>query len=197
MDLGLVIPVLRRAANPSKWTDEQQTKLTRQLRYRCGKEENSTISIKRLEQLIPPRRNVLPKHLFSLCRTQVLRHLFCVNKGQVSMPAPRRAIMTNSRCIGFIKNCEKERNALRQMTGQRGTQQYPQSWGNVALADESLGILQTPKTKTRSLQLSAVHDIKEEEVEIEALAPTTGIINGIRLSLTLWSLIGLIILLMR
>jgi len=94
-----------------------------------------------------------------------------------------------------MENCEKEGNALRQMTAQRGTRQYPQSWGNLALADESLAVLQTPKAKTRSPQLSLVQDITEEEVE--ALAPATGIINGIRLSLTLWSLIGLIILLMR
>ena len=105
--------------------------------------------------------------------------------------------MTYSRCRGFMENCEKEGIALRQTTAQRETRQYPQSWGNLALADESLAVLQTPKAKTRSPQLSLVQDITEEEVEIEALAPTMGIINGIRLSLTLWSLIGLIILLMR
>jgi hypothetical protein len=38
---------------------------------------------------------------------------------------------------------------------------------------------------------------EEEEEEVDTLAPTTGIINGIRLSLTLWSFIVLIILLMR
>jgi hypothetical protein len=105
--------------------------------------------------------------------------------------------MTYSRCRGFRENCDKEGIALRQTTPQRETRQYPQSWGNLALADESLGVLQTPLAKTCSPQLSVVQDITEEEVEIEALAPTMGIINGIRLSLTLWSLIGLIILLMR
>ena len=42
-----------------------------------------------------------------------------------------------------------------------------------------------------------VQDSAEEEVEIEieALALTTGMINGVRLSLMLWSLIGVIILL--
>ena len=96
-----------------------------------------------------------------------------------------------------MANCDTEGNALRHRKGKRETRQYPQSWGNLALADESLAVLQTPKAKTRSPQLSLVQDITEEEVEIEALAPTMGIINGIRLSLTLWSLIGLIILLMR
>ena len=94
-----------------------------------------------------------------------------------------------------MENCDKEGIALKQTTAQRETRQYPQSWGNLALADESLAVLQTPKAKTRSPQLSLVQDITEEEVE--ALAPTMGIINGVRLSLTLWSLIGLIILLMR
>jgi len=71
--------------------------------------------------------------------------------------------------------------------------QHPQSRGNLALADNSLSILQKPQAKTRSPRLSVVHDITEEEVD--ALAPTTGFINGVRLSLTLWSLIGVIILL--
>jgi len=103
--------------------------------------------------------------------------------------------MTYSRCRGFMANCDTEGIALRQTPAQRETRKYPQSVGNLALADESLGVLQTPKAKTRSPRLSVVQDITEEEVD--ALATATGIINGIRLSLTLWSLIGLIILLMR
>lgn len=81
-----------------------------------------------------------------------------------------------------------------QTKGQRETRQYPRSVGNVALADESLGVLQKPTAKTRSPRLSVVPDITEE---VDALAPTTGMINGIRLSLTLWSLFGVIILLIR
>jgi len=96
---------------------------------------------------------------------------------------------------GVMANCEKEGNALMQTKKQLETRQYPQSWGNLALADESLDLLQMPKAKTRSPRLSVVQDITEEEVEIEALALTTGMINGVRLSLMLWSLIGVIILL--
>ena len=76
---------------------------------------------------------------------------------------------------------------------QRTLGPFPQSVGNVALADESLGLLQTPKTKTRSPQVRLAPDRTEEESEVEALAPTIGMINGIRLSLTLWSLIVIII----
>jgi len=94
-----------------------------------------------------------------------------------------------------MANCDKEGNALMQTKEKREPRQYPHSWGNIAIADESLGVLQTPKAKTRSPRLSLVQDMTEEEVD--ALAPTTGIVNGIRLSLTLWSLIVLIILLMR
>lgn len=82
-----------------------------------------------------------------------------------------------------------------QTKGQRDTRQYPHSWGNLALADESLALLQPPKAKIRSPRLSVGQDMTEEEVD--TLAPITGIVNGIRLSLTLWSLIVLIILLMR
>lgn len=103
--------------------------------------------------------------------------------------------MTYSRGSGFMANCDKEGNALMQTTGQWETRQYPQSWGNLALANESLLVLQPPKAKTHSPRLSMVRDIAEQEVEIEALALTTGMINGIRLSLMLWSLIGVIILL--
>ena len=70
---------------------------------------------------------------------------------------------------------------------------HPQSRGNLALADESLSILQKPQAKTRSPRLSVVRGITEEVVD--ALAPATGFINGVPLSLTLWSLIGVIILL--
>lgn len=96
-----------------------------------------------------------------------------------------------------MTNCNKEGNALRQTKGKRETRRYPQSWGNLALADENLAVLQIPKAKIRPPRLSVVQDITEEEAEIEALVPTMGIVNGIRLSLTLGSLIGLIILLMR
>lgn len=74
---------------------------------------------------------------------------------------------------------------------QRRLEQYPQSVGNVALAKESLGLLQTPKAKTRSPQVRLVQDMMEES-GVEALAPTIGMMNGIRLSLTLWSLIVII-----
>ena len=93
----------------------------------------------------------------------------------------------------FMANCEQEGNALMETKEQWETRQYPQSWGNVALADESLGVHQPPKAKIRSPRLSVVQDMTEEEVD--ALALTTGMINGIRLSLMLWSLIGVIILL--
>jgi hypothetical protein len=93
-----------------------------------------------------------------------------------------------------MANCEKEGNALMQTKGQRETRRYPQSWGNLALANESPDVLQTPTAKTRSPRLSVVQGIAEEEVD--ALALTTGVINGIRLSLMLWGLMGVIILLL-
>ena len=96
-----------------------------------------------------------------------------------------------------MANCEKEGNALMPTKGHREPRQYPHSWGNLALANQCLAVLQTPKAKTRSPRLSVVQDMMEDEGEFDALAPTTGIVNRIRLSLTLWSLIGLIILLMR
>ncbi len=83
------------------------------------------------------------------------------------------------------------------MKPKRATWPYPQSTGSLALADESRDVFQEPKAKPRIPQLRMVQGMTEEEVEIDALAPMTGIINGICLSLTLWGLIVLIIVLMR
>jgi hypothetical protein len=74
----------------------------------------------------------------------------------------------------------------------RTTRPYPLSVAHVASADESLGVHHTPKAKTRSQLSRLVQDWTEEESENEALAPTIGMINGIRLSFTLWSLIVVI-----
>jgi len=68
---------------------------------------------------------------------------------------------------------------------------YPRSVGNVAVAEESLGVLQIPTTNTHSPV--RVVEQRGTEDELEALAPTIGIINWVRLSLTLGSLIVLII----
>jgi len=73
---------------------------------------------------------------------------------------------------------------------------HPQSVGNVALADESLGGLHASRAKPLAPRLRVVRDVTEEEGETEALAPTMGMINGLRLSLTLWSLIVLLIVLL-
>ena len=83
------------------------------------------------------------------------------------------------------------------MKPKRATWLYPQSTGNLALADERWDVFQEPKAKPLAPQLRMVQDIAEVEEEVDALAPVTGIINGIRMSLTLWSLIVLIIVLMR
>jgi len=74
----------------------------------------------------------------------------------------------------------------------RKTLPYPQSVGNLALADDSLSLLHTTTAKPRSPQVRLVQDRTEEKSEVETLAPITGMMNGIRLSLTLWSLIVII-----
>lgn len=71
----------------------------------------------------------------------------------------------------------------------RETVTYPQSAGNLALADESLGVLQTLKAKTLSSVPNMVRNSTEETSEADALAPATGIIVGVGLSVILWCLI--------
>jgi hypothetical protein len=77
------------------------------------------------------------------------------------------------------------------------TGQYPQSVGNVALAEENLGMVQQPTAKLLSLVPGGAQDMAEDESEVDALAPATGIMVGIGLSIMLWSLIILVISLMR
>ena len=60
--------------------------------------------------------------------------------------------------------CDKDGNALTHRKGQREKWQYPRSWENLALADESLAVLQKPKAKILFHRLSVVQDITEEEV---------------------------------
>lgn len=77
------------------------------------------------------------------------------------------------------------------------TKKYPQSWGNLALADESLGLLQEAKAESPSSVLRVVQGTTDKDAEADALAPAIGILNGIRLSITLWLIIILCFLLIR
>ena len=74
----------------------------------------------------------------------------------------------------------------------RHTKTYPQSEGNVALADERLRVFQQPKAKTLSPVLGVAQDSTEEASKADALAPATGIMAGIGLSIMLWCLIILV-----
>ena len=74
----------------------------------------------------------------------------------------------------------------------REIKKYPQSEGNLALADESLGLLQKPKAKTLSPVLDVAQDITEDYPAVGAVSPATGITVGIGLSIMLWCLIILV-----
>jgi hypothetical protein len=78
-----------------------------------------------------------------------------------------------------------------QSTRHKRTITSPRSVGNVAFTEESLGVLQIPTTKTHSPV--RVVGQRSMEDELEALVPTIRIINGIRLSITLLSLLIVII----
>ena len=56
----------------------------------------------------------------------------------------------------------------------RTTRQYPRSVGNLALADESLGVLYIPKAKPLSVVLGVAPGMTEEVSEVTALAPVNG-----------------------
>jgi len=70
---------------------------------------------------------------------------------------------------------------------------YPQSWGNLVVDDESSYASQGPKARNLSLAPVAVRGIPEGESGVDSLGPAKGIILGLGLSITLWSVIILVI----
>jgi hypothetical protein len=66
----------------------------------------------------------------------------------------------------------------------------------VALADVTLEALLTPSCKAEKGALQVARDERKEEPDHDPLGSARGIANGLRLSITLWSFIVLIILLM-
>ncbi len=77
----------------------------------------------------------------------------------------------------------------------RGT--HPQSIANLALAQVTLEALLMPTGKAEERRSQVVRNERQEELEDDPLGPAKGIINGLRLSVTLWSFIALVVLLMR
>ncbi|UVT15150.1 MAG: hypothetical protein H8K04_15195 [Nitrospira sp.] len=78
-----------------------------------------------------------------------------------------------------------------------GRRPYPQSVGNLALDDARLARLFMSNANAGQGSLRRVHDGVQEEQEDDPFGPATGIVNGLRLSITLWSFMVLVILLMR
>ncbi len=76
-------------------------------------------------------------------------------------------------------------------TRKRGTQTHPQSEGNLAVADESLGVPPKLNAETQARKLRLVANNRKEASDADALVPATGMIVGVGLSMTLWSLIFL------
>ncbi|MGH7181030.1 MAG: hypothetical protein ACREJN_03520 [Nitrospiraceae bacterium] len=69
---------------------------------------------------------------------------------------------------------------------------YPHSWGNLVVDDKSSYASQGPKARNLSLAPVAVRGIPEGESGVDSLGPAKGIILGLGLSITLWSVIILI-----
>lgn len=70
---------------------------------------------------------------------------------------------------------------------------HPQS---VALTHVTLEALLWPACKAEEEQLRVVRDEQREELDHDPLGSARGIVNGLRLSVTLWSFVVLVILLM-
>ncbi|NGZ09276.1 MAG: hypothetical protein CV088_07785 [Nitrospira sp. LK70] len=73
----------------------------------------------------------------------------------------------------------------------------PQSVSNFTLAQVTLEALLMPNSKAEEGQLRMMQDGLQEELDDDPLGPARGIGNGLRLGVTLWSFIALVVLLMR
>ncbi|MGE3976181.1 MAG: hypothetical protein AB7F94_01165 [Nitrospira sp.] len=78
---------------------------------------------------------------------------------------------------------------------ERGT--HPRSIADLALAQVTLEALLMPNGKAEEGRLRVMRNERQEELEEDPLGPARGMINGLRLSVTLWSFIALVVLLMR
>lgn len=74
---------------------------------------------------------------------------------------------------------------------------HPQSVANLAQAQVTLEALLIPGIKADEEWLPVMRDERQEELDDDTLRSATGIVNGLRLSVTLWSFIALVVLLMR
>ena len=73
---------------------------------------------------------------------------------------------------------------------------HPESVTNLTLAQVTLEALLTPNCKAEDALLVA-RDERKEELDHDALGSARGIVNGLRLSVTLWSFVTLVVLLTR
>jgi hypothetical protein len=74
---------------------------------------------------------------------------------------------------------------------------HPQSVANLTLAQVTMEALLMPKSKAEEGRLRVVQDGWQVELDHDPFGPARGIVNGLRLSVTLWSLIALVFLLVR
>ena len=79
----------------------------------------------------------------------------------------------------------------------RNRKLHPQSVADLALAQVTLEALLMPTSKAEERRLLAARDERQEELDDDPLGPVRGIVNGLRLSVALWSFIALVVLLMR
>ena len=73
---------------------------------------------------------------------------------------------------------------------------HPESVTNLTLAQVTLEALCMPNCKAKDA-LRVAQDERKEELDHDPLGSARGIINGLRLSVTLWSFVILVVLLTR
>jgi hypothetical protein len=74
---------------------------------------------------------------------------------------------------------------------------HPESVANPTLTHVTLDALLTPNCKAEEGALRVARDERKEELDHDPLGSARGMVNGLRLSVTLWSFVILVVLLTR
>ncbi|TKB64454.1 MAG: hypothetical protein E8D48_02125 [Nitrospira sp.] len=78
----------------------------------------------------------------------------------------------------------------------RDREPHPESVTKLTLAQVTLEALLTPNCKAEDA-LRVARNERKEELDHDPLGSARGIVNGVRLSVTLWSFVTLVVLLTR
>jgi hypothetical protein len=133
---------------------------------------------------------VFPSHLFPIGEYTVQKAGFAMRSEW-----PTVSLLLWQKCKDHFTACTMR--AIMALSRIPNRKLHPQSVPNLALAQVTFEAVLMPPNKAEERRLLVAQDERQEKLDDDPLGPAKGIVNGLRLSVTLWSFIALIVLLMR